>query len=159
MLPAPAATDAFGERIGEGFGDGVGVGAGFAEAAAGSAALDAVAVVAAGLPFVSGPSLVPANTGATNTTAKTELPSQLFRFISYVVLRKREPFIGVGKPESLLPRGLWARAWTSHQICVAFSHLWCWKSAGIVHRFRAFATFLKWIFIAVDGTSFRPWML
>ena len=75
--------------------------AGFAGAAAGSDVLGAVAAVAAELDFVSEPSFVPANTGATNTTANNELQSQLFRFISYVVLRNREPFIEIDKHHSL----------------------------------------------------------
>lgn len=100
----PVARADVGDKLGEGFGDGTGDGAaGFAGAAAGSAVPGAVAAVAAELAFVSEPSFVPANTGATNTTAKTELQSQLFTFISYVVLHNREPFIEVGKRESLLP--------------------------------------------------------
>ena len=122
----PVARADVGDKLGEGFGDGAGDGAaGFAGAAAGSAVPGAVAAVAAELAFVSEPSFVPANTGATNTTANNELQSQLFRFIIYVVLLNREPFIEVGKRESLLPRGLWARVWTSdhHSIFVAIIRL------------------------------------
>jgi len=104
-LAFPVARADVGDKLGEGFGDGAGDGAAaFAGAAAGSAVLGAVAAVAGELAFVSEPSLVPPNTGATNTRATTELQSQLFRFISYVVLHDREPFIEVDKRESLLSR-------------------------------------------------------
>jgi hypothetical protein len=88
-------------------GVGLGEGFGLAEGATGSAAFAVLAVLAEGLLFASAASFVPAKakTGAINAATSSELQSHLFKFINFVVLLNREPFIEIDKGDNFLPKG------------------------------------------------------
>jgi hypothetical protein len=88
-------------RAGVGFMDGCGL----TGATGDPAGFGAAAALATGLLFASAASFVPANSGAIDTAAISEPQIHPFRFICYVVLRNREPFVEVSKRDNISPNG------------------------------------------------------